>query len=271
MAVPFISFDFGGSDVFSVPGQVLQEIVLTRQLKGAMRNISMLAAGLTLGLLLSLVLRSPHGDRIPAPRPESAKILLGIERLEAEQRELKSTLANLRRELAEHQQAAANNTDRLQALKAELDRQQLLAGLTQVQGPGVLVALDDSNVQLPPGADPNAYIIHEYDLRDVVNLLWMAGSEAIAINDERLVSNSSIYCLGSTVMVNDTRLSPPYFIRAIGNPKVQQGYLRNPSYLKQLKEKQRLYGLRFDMKSTGTMTLPAYSGGFLIQDARPGG
>jgi uncharacterized protein YlxW (UPF0749 family) len=72
-------------------------------------------------------------------------------------------------------------------------------------------------------------------------------------------------------MVNDTRLSPPYFIRAIGNPKVQQGYLRNPSYLRQLKEKQRLYGLRFDMKSTGTLTLPAYSGGFLIQDARPGG
>ena len=57
----------------------------------------------------------------------------------------------LRQEVAERQQAAAANTDRLQTLKAELDRQQLMAGLTPVQGPGVLVTLDDSDVQIPGG------------------------------------------------------------------------------------------------------------------------
>lgn len=236
-----------------------------------LRNILMLAAGTILGLLLSLAWRSSNEGGSPETVPESARIWLVIEHLETEQRELKSTLADVRGELTERQQATAASTDRLEALKAELDRQKLLAGLTPVQGPGVLVTLDDSDVQVPSGADPNAYLIHEYDLRDVVNLLWMAGSEAIAINDERLVSNSSIYCLGSTVMVNNTRLSPPFFVRAIGNPKVQQGYLRNPSYLKELKEKQRLYGLRFRMESAGTIGLPAYSGSFLIRDARPGG
>jgi uncharacterized protein YlxW (UPF0749 family) len=179
-------------------------------------------------------------------------------------------LVGLRQELAQRQQAAAANTDRLQALKVELDRQQLLAGLIAVRGPGVLVTLDDSGVQIPPGDDPNAYIIHEYDLRDIVNLLWMAGSEAIAINDERLVSTSSVYCVGSTVMVNNTRLSPPYLIRAIGNPRIQQDHLRNPSYLTNLKGKQRRYGLHFEVKSLSQLSLPAYSGGFLIQHARPG-
>ncbi|MGD9146177.1 MAG: DUF881 domain-containing protein [Anaerolineae bacterium] len=238
--------------------------------KGAIRTISMLAVGLTLGILLILSWRGENGDGSPDPSPGSAKIWLSIERLEVEQKELRATLAELRREVAERQQAAAANTDRFQALKSELDRQQLLAGLTPVQGPGVLVTLDDSKVRIPRGADPNAYIIHEYDLRDIVNLLWMAGSEAVAINNERLVSNSSIYCLGSTVMVNNTRLSPPYSIRAIGNPKVQQEYLRNPSYLKQLKEKQRVYGLGFDVEGVAGMALPGYSGGFLVQHARPG-
>ncbi len=236
-----------------------------------LRSILLLAAGTILGLLLSLTWRSPKEDEIPKTIPESNRIWLVIEQLEIEQRELKSTLADLREELTERQQAAAVDTDRLEALKAELDRQKLLAGLTLVQGPGVLVTLDDSNVQVPAGADPNAYIIHEYDLRDVVNLLWMAGSEAVAINDERLVSNSSIYCLGSTVMVNDTRLSPPFFIRAIGNPKVQQSYIRNPSYLKELKKKHQLYGLRFEVESAGALRLPAYAGGFFIRQARPGG
>lgn len=238
--------------------------------KGTIRDISMLAVGLTLGILLILSWRGENGDGYVDVSSGSAKVWLSIERLEAEQQELRATLAELRQEVAQRQQAAAANTDRFQALKSELDRQQLLAGLTPVQGPGVLVTLDDSEVQIPRGADPNAYIIHEYDLRDIVNLLWMAGSEAVAINDERLVSNSSIYCLGSTVMVNNTRLSPPYFVRAIGNPKVQLDYLRNPSYLKQLKEKQRIYGLRFDVEGATVLNLPTYSGGFLVQYARPG-
>jgi uncharacterized protein YlxW (UPF0749 family) len=228
------------------------------------------AVGLTLGLLLSLRLKTTVGIEAGVLEPQTSRVQLSIQRLEAEQQELKADLAELRRELAGRQQVAAANTDRLQALKAELDRQQLLAGLVPVQGPGVLVTLDDSTVVIPNGADPNIYIIHEYDLRDIVNLLWLAGSEAIAINDERLVSNSSVYCVGSTVMVNNTRLSPPYLIRAIGNPRVQQDYLSNPSYLQNLKEKQRLYGLRLDVKSVSGLTLPTYSGGFLVQYARPG-
>ncbi len=238
-------------------------------MKRVVRSVSLLAVGLTLGLLLSLTWRPPAGSRIVKSDTESSRLWLSVGRLEGEQRELKTLLAKLRQELAERQQAAAANSDRLQVLRAELERQRLLAGLTPVYGPGVLVVLDDSKVQIPPGADPNNYIVHEYDLRDVVNLLWMAGSEAITINDERLVGGSSIYCLGSTVMINDTRLSPPYSVRAIGNPKVQQDYLRNPSYLKQLKERQRLYGLRFEVDS-GDITLPAYTGGFLVDHARPG-
>jgi uncharacterized protein YlxW (UPF0749 family) len=71
-------------------------------------------------------------------------------------------------------------------------------------------------------------------------------------------------------MVNNTRLSPPYLIRAIGNSRVQQDYLRNPSYLQDLKLKQRQYGLQFDAEAIANLVLPAYSGGFLVQYARPG-
>jgi uncharacterized protein YlxW (UPF0749 family) len=223
-----------------------------------------------LGLLLSLSWQQPvlnSATETPAPFGRDWR---SVERLQAEQQELRATLADLRRELAEQQQAAGADSDRLQALQAELERQQLLAGLVAVEGPGVAILLDDGDTSILSGADPNQYIVHEYELRDIVNVLWMAGSEAIAINDERLVSQSSIYCVGSTVMVNDTRLSPPYLIQAVGNPRVQADYVRNPSYLPSLKEKQRLYGLRFELRLMDSVTLPAYRGGFLVQHARPG-
>ncbi len=234
------------------------------------RNISLLVAGLTLGLLVSLSWHRPTLNFAAETTARSGRIWHSVDRLEAEQQELRATLMELRRELAEQQQAAGASTNRLQALQAELVRQQLLAGMVAVRGPGVTVLLDDSDTQIPAGADPNQYIIHEYDIRDLVNVLWMAGSEAISINDERLVNHSSIYCVGSTVMVNDTRLSPPYLVQAIGNPQVLADYVRNPSYLQSLKEKQRLYGLRFEVRLMNGVTLPAYSGGFLVQHARPG-
>jgi uncharacterized protein YlxW (UPF0749 family) len=233
------------------------------------RSLSLLLAGLTVGLLLSLSWRRPALNPAAETAAPLGQIRHSVERLEAEQQELRAKLSDLRGELAEQQRAAGANTNLLQALQAELERQQLLAGLVPVEGPGVMVLLDDSQTEIPAGVDPNQYIVHEHDLRDIVNVLWMAGSEAMAINDERLVSHSSIYCVGSTVMVNDTRLSPPYLIRAIGNARVQAEYLRNPSYLQSLKDKQRQYGLRFDFRLMNNLTLPAYGGGFLVEHARP--
>jgi uncharacterized protein YlxW (UPF0749 family) len=234
-------------------------------------NLALLAAGLTLGLLLAVSWRAqPAGVGAVGVNGSAERISFSIERLEAEQQDLRATLGSLRSELSDRQSAAEAETDRLEALRLELERQRLLAGLREVQGPGVRIVLDDSGVYPPSSADSGLYLIHEQDLRDIVNLLWMAGSEAIAINDERLVANSSVYCVGSTVMVNSTRLSPPYTIRAIGNPRVQQDYLRNPSYLQGLKEKARSYGLRFDVEAQSSLVLPAYTGAFLNRYARPG-
>jgi len=193
---------------------------------------------------------------------------LTINRLEAEQGELKENIGRVREQLDEYRRELAANTEMLREINAELERQKMMAGLLAVEGPGVLVTLDDSSIR--SAADSTDYLIHEYDLRDVVNLLWLAGSEAIAVNDERIVATTSIYCVGSTVMVNDTRLSPPYLIQAVGNSVVQEDVLRNPGYLREIKQRAELYGVQFKVNRIGTLTLPAYKGGFPIHYAQLG-
>ena len=62
----------------------------------------------------------------------------------------------------------------------------------------------------------------------MLNLLWLAGAEAVSLNGERVVATTSIYCVGSTILVNDTRLSPPYEFLAIGDPaRARDGHQRS--------------------------------------------
>jgi uncharacterized protein YlxW (UPF0749 family) len=223
---------------------------------------------MVIGLALAWQLKGPRasppvGYAPGDPRDRSVRT---IEQLEAEQAALKAEIGRLRTDLANYQAHAAAETDRLQRLNADLDAQRAAAGLTAMRGPGIVVSLDDSGARnISTSPDPNAFLVHDYDLRDVINVLWLAGAEAIAVNDERVVGNTSAYCVGSTVMVNTTRLSPPYVVRAIGEPASLAETLRNPSYLTALRQKVERYGIKFQVAPAPKLTLPAYTGGFSVR------
>jgi len=239
------------------------------KLAGIGRYIPLLLIALVFGALLGLQWKSPPARPIAVPGIEHEAGVLTINRLEAEQEELKESIGQMREQLDKNRRELAESTEMLKGINAELERQKMMAGLLPVQGPGVQVILDDSSVR-SAAVDSSDYLIHEYDLRDVVNLLWMAGSEAIAVNDERIVATTSIYCVGSTIMVNDTRLSPPYVIQAVGNSALQEDILSNPAYLREIKRGAELYGVQFGVSRKRMLTLPAYKGSFSIHYAQLG-
>ena len=239
------------------------------KLDGIGRYIPILIIALIFGALLGLQWKSPPARPSTVPSIEHESGALTIKYLETEQEELKGNIGRMREALDEYRRELAANTEMLKEINTKLERQKMMAGLLTVEGPGVQVVLDDSSVQSAT-ADSNGHLIHEYDLRDVVNLLWLAGSEAIAVNGERIVATSSIYCVGSTVMVNDTRLSPPYLIQAVGNPVVQEDVLSNPAYLREIKRRAEAYDVQFEVNRVRMLTIPAYKGGFPIHYARLG-
>src|SRR3569833_4316003 len=75
-------------------------------------------------------------------------------------------------------------------------RADLLAGLTDVTGPGVTVTLRPFTGPLE-GARPANVLIHDYDVNAVVDALRAAGAEAVAVGDdspshlERMVATSA--------------------------------------------------------------------------------
>jgi uncharacterized protein YlxW (UPF0749 family) len=230
-----------------------------------LKQFSMLVAALLLGVLVSV-----QWPTIAAQYPSSPdQVSRTIQQLELEQQELKHTISHLRQKLDERQAEAAGSTLMLQEVRTELALQKMRAGLIAISGPGVQVILDDG-AHTVRGADANGTLIHDYDLRDVINVLWMAGAEAISANGERVVSSTSIYCVGSTVMVNDTRLSPPYQINAIGDPVQLQDHLRNPGYLGDIKSRVERFEIKFEFIRVEAITIPAFRGSLPQRFARTG-
>jgi uncharacterized protein YlxW (UPF0749 family) len=193
--------------------------------------------------------------RIPSTQLEE----LGYMLREQERRRsaLEAQVAELRSRLADYEKAAAEGRTAAVRANRQLQEMRALAGLTPLEGPGVVVHLDDNPHVPRPGEDPNKTILHYTDIAAVVGELWAAGAEAIAVNGERIIGRTGITCVGTTILCNTKRMAPPYVIVAIGDPRHLSEYLRRPGGAVDL-----LVSFAFPVKVTSAarIEVPPYRG-----------
>jgi uncharacterized protein YlxW (UPF0749 family) len=93
-------------------------------------------------------------------------------------------------------------------------------GLTPLSGPGLVVTLTDAPLDqdVPDNIDDNLLVVHQQDLQAVMNALWAGGAEAMTLMDQRVISTSAFQCVGNVLKLHGRVYSPPYVVRAIGNP-----------------------------------------------------
>ena len=113
-------------------------------------------------------------------------------------------------------------TGNLQELQEQLKQSKIIAGLTPVAGKGIIITVDDNteDFKVNSQSDPNRSLVHYEHLLNIVSELKVGAAEAISINGLRLIISSEIRCVGNTILINTTRIAPPFEIRAIGSPKL---------------------------------------------------
>lgn len=138
----------------------------------------------------------------------------------------------------------------------ELKKYNQILGLTDVTGEGIVMTVTDS-AQSSTAIDMNNLIIHDSDLRSLVNELSNAGAEAISINDERIVSTTAITCAGNVILINGNKVGSPFTIKAIGNQESLYGAItRAGGYTYGLKAR----SIQVETKKSNNIQISRYTG-----------
>jgi uncharacterized protein YlxW (UPF0749 family) len=147
------------------------------------------------------------------------------------------------------------NTAAGSALSARLDAADLTAGTVAASGPGLRVVVDDATSSTAGGNQ-----VLDRDLQSLVNALWAAGAEAVAVDDQRLTTQSAIRQAGSSILVNLEPVPRPYVITAIGNPVAMATSFGASSAVARMRTYTQVYGLHFGFARAESLTVPRAPG-----------
>lgn len=227
--------------------------------------ISIAFVCLVLGIMFSTQFRTvKNGGNVNIQRAE--ELTNKLNEVQKERDGLKKQINELESKVSKYEESASKTSAVTKSLKDELDKYKELAGLSDVEGPGVIVTINDSDKQLQPGQDQNAFLVHDEDLLKVVNELRAAGAEAISLNDQRLISTSEIRCVGPTVNVNSVRYAAPYVIRAIGNPETLDAALKLKGGVVDTLSN---WGIQISIKRSDKVLVKKYDGVISFKYAKP--
>jgi uncharacterized protein YlxW (UPF0749 family) len=211
----------------------------------------LLVFGIGIQLRTSDSLTSTAGTTTYKENKLRDEVLKVKEQYDSAYEELEKTETELEKE-----REIATSTDESSAPKQEeLKEINTYLGLTDVEGSGVIVTLKDNTSTMSGIA---ADLVHDGDLRAIVNELKNSGAEAISINGQRIVSTTAITCAGTVIKVNDEVVGSPFVIKAIGYQQMMTTSItRSGGYIYGLINS---YGIDVKVELSDKITIEKYNG-----------
>ena len=238
-----------------------------KRMKRSKGELAVVVVCAVVGFLLAAQLRSVKlagaADATNATRLETLQNLYN--EAVAQKDGLEGQLKQLQGELELYRSQAASGEAGSEALKQELEQLEITAGLTDVEGPGVSIVLEDSSSVNITG-DEADYVIHDNDILSVINELRSAGAEAISLNGERILATSEVRCTGAVVTVNGRRYAAPYVIFAIGDPNTLYSALTMRNGVVDVLSQ---WGITVKVSTSDQLLIPKYNGTIDYQYAKP--
>lgn len=163
-------------------------------------------------------------------------------------------LENAEKQLEKERQVSISSDENSVEKQEELKKINTYLGLTDVEGPGVIITLRDNTNSMLGIADD---LVHDNDLREIVNILKNNRAEAISINGQRIVPSTAITCAGTVIQVNNEIVGSPFVIKAIGNQNMIDNLTMSGGYIYWLVNR---YGIDVKVEKSDKIKIEKYTG-----------
>jgi uncharacterized protein YlxW (UPF0749 family) len=231
-------------------------------------QVTLTVALLALGFLVAAQLRS-EGPRVRYTTQERSPLVETARGLQADQDRLKAQIADLNGQVRSLQQEGVGSSQLVDDLNRQLEQAREAAGLIAYEGTGIVLQLTDSTAPPPEGTNQADYLVSGRDIRTVVEELWLAGAEAIAVNGERLTASSGIVDIGGTILVNSAYLAPPYQIAAIGPADLFDRLGKSAGFVDFVRARSETFGIGVSVAQPAKVVVPGYLGNVNLRYSRP--
>ncbi|MDW7671285.1 MAG: DUF881 domain-containing protein [Bacillota bacterium] len=222
------------------------------------RNVMVVLVFMVAGLLVTLQFKSVGSDYSFITIQTMSELQNAVTRERDELKQIQLLIKAQEDKLSNYEAAIASEGSIQEILLQDIELMKIHIGVYDLEGPGVMVLLSDSDRELYEGEDPNNVIVHDADVLKIMNDLKTAGAEALSINGQRVLSTSEIQCAGATITINQFTYAQPFVIKAIGNPDLLNAAVKAPqTYAWELME---VYGLRVESHVSERVRIPRYHG-----------
>lgn len=170
--------------------------VFSRSLTGVMAAV--------FGLLLTIAAVQTRNDR-PATEAERDALVENIRLRQDLVAGKQETAERLREDIADLQATSVGDNPAATSVR-------IAAASLPVRGPGLVLTVTSSRDD-----EELAGRLTDTDVQLVVNGLWLAGAEAVAVNGHRLTATSAIRSAGEAITVNYRSVTEPIVVTAVGD------------------------------------------------------
>lgn len=225
-----------------------------------------------LGLLLATTAIQTRRSA-PAAAAQRASLVERIDVVRGQTEDLRAEVAGAERALEEARELVLASTVEGEAAAAFLAELELTGGATPLVGPGLVVTLDDADaddggLEGDDGAASDGRV-QDVDLRQVLNGLWAAGAEAVAVDGTRVTSRTSVRVAGEALFVDLAPLRPPYEVVAIGDPETLAPRFLDSAGASWVQSIATLYGVGFEVATRPEVSVPGAAGTELVWSRVP--
>ena len=219
-------------------------------MKNIKQYIALTLVSIFLGIILSIQFKTVNktlGEGT-LPTQRAQQLALELKKAQNERDTQSHMIEELETKIKQYEKGEVDKNVYAETLYNDTMKYRMLAGYLDVEGPGIVLEINDPPVELQYGEGYG--IGDELDLvLQVISNLNAADAEAISINDQRYTAFTEIEKAGNHIEINGVSTNSPIVIKAVGNPQTLESALNfKGGIVQQLRDYDYLVHLNQEVK-----------------------